>query len=101
MEVTNLRNFVFQYKLLAGVNNTLEIQFWGTVYTDADNETDDDWVNVTEFLTGLSQVTVTDDIIHDMSLLDTNCTFSKIKVKYIVTAVTPDNAIKIGWSTEF
>jgi len=101
MQLENLRNFIFQYRLLAGVNNSVEIQFWGTVYADADNETDNDWVNITEFLTGSRQVIVNDDNIHDMSLLDTNCTFAKIKVKYIVTAVTPNNIVKIGWSTKF
>lgn len=101
VEVPNLRNFIFQYKLIAGADNTVELQFWGTVYSDANNGTDDDWANITEFLTGLNQVSVTDDAIHDMSLMDTNCTFAKIKVKYIVTAVTPNNTIKVGWSTEF
>ena len=100
LSVANLKNIIFQYKLVAGASNTIEVQFWGTVYTDAVDGTDADWLNVTTFLTGLGTLSVTSGTLHDMSLIDSNCTFAKIKVKYIVTASAPDNTLKVGWNTD-
>ncbi len=100
VQIADLKNLIFQYKLIAGVDNTVEIQFWGTVYTNADGNTDDDWVNITEFLTELNKISVENETLHDMTLLDTNCTFAKIRIKYIIVTSSPNNTIKIGWNSD-
>lgn len=96
VSVDNLKNFIFQYKLTAGKDNTVEIQFWATVYSDANESTDDDWLNITTLFTGLEKIMATDETIHDMSINDSNLTFAKIKIKYIVTESGPSNSLKIG-----
>lgn len=100
MEVSNVANIAFQYKLIAGTDNILELQFWSTVYIDADDSTDGDWVNVTEFLTEEEELIVEDETINDMAITDSNVPFAKVKIKYIVTADNPDNTIKIGWNCD-
>ena len=94
-----VKHLSIQYKIIAGADNTVELQIWGTVFNDCDNNTDDDWLNITEFLTGMTEIIITNDNIHDISLIDTHCNFSKIKIKYIVTNSSPDNKVKIGWGS--
>ena len=100
ISVDNLCNILFQYKLIAGEDNTIEIQFWGTSYTDATSSTDDDWVNITEFLTEEEILSVTNDTVHDFAITDSQCPFAEIKVKYIITTSSPDNTVKIGWHSD-
>ena len=99
IQVANLSNIVFQYKMVAGTSNTVEIQFWTSVYTDAEDSTDDDWVNCTEFLTEEEECSITKGTINDIAVTDSNVPFAKVKIKYIVTADTPDNSIKVGWNS--
>lgn len=96
VKVRNLSNIVFQYNLIAGADNTIELQLWGTVYASAEDSTEDDWANITEFLTEEETLSVTNESLQDMAITDSNCPFAKVKIKYIVTATTPDNAIKVG-----
>ena len=96
----HIKNLVFQYKLTTGSGNVISLQFFGTVYADADDDTEDDWVNITGLLAGhLELLAVENSTMHDMAILDTDCRFAKIKIKYTITAPVPDNAVKIGWST--
>lgn len=94
-----VKHLSIQYKLIAGMSNTIEFQIWGTLFNDCDDNTDDDWINITEFLTGMSEIIITNDNKHDIALIDTHCNFAKIKIKYIITTNSPDNDIKIGWSS--
>ena len=96
MEVANKKNLAIQYKIIAAASDTVELQLWGTVYSEDDNNTDDDWIEVTEFLTEHKNhaFKVTNDTVHDISFLDSELTFAKIKLKYIVTSATPNNFIK-------
>ena len=102
MEVANKRNLAIQYRIRAGASDTVELQLWGTVYHDADNNTDVDWVEVTEFLTEHKNqdFKITNDTVHDISFLDSELTFAKIKLKYIVTTSAPNNFIKTGWNSD-
>ncbi len=100
MEIANLVNIVFQYKVIAGSDNTVELQFWTSVYTDAEDSIDDDWVNCTEFLTEEEELIVKqNNTINDVAITDSQCPFAKMKVKYIIKADTPDNSIKVGWNS--
>lgn len=101
IQTANLRNITFQFKLIAGTGNTLGIQFLATVYSDANNDTNDDWEDITELLSDSPDpVTVTEGVLRGMYVMDTNCAFAKVKVVYVVTAATPDNTIKVGWHSD-
>lgn len=99
VDVPSVINSIFQYKLIAAVSDSIELQFWGTVYYNADNDTDDDWVNITEFFTEVVSLVVTNASVQDLSIIDSNCAFAKIRVTYIVTSASPANTIKVGWNT--
>jgi hypothetical protein len=100
LKTRNLCNIVFQYKLIAGVDNIIELQFWGTVYIEAEESTDDDWTNITEFLTEEETLSITNDSLQDLAITDSNVALAKVKIKYIVTASSPDNTIKVGWNSD-
>lgn len=97
IDMSLVRNGIFQYKLIAGTGVTLELQFWGTVYPNSVNTIDTDWVNITEFMSGSTSIIATNETIHALSIVDTNSIFNKIKLKWIVT-VGDDNTVKIGWN---
>ena len=100
IQVANLANVAFQYKIIVVDDNEIELQFFGTTETDADETTDDDWVNITEFLTEEVELIIEKDAtLNDISITDSQCPFAKIKVKYIVTTDTPNNSIKVGWNS--
>ena len=101
IQVANIANIAFQYKIVTGEDNEIELQIWGTVYIDANNSTDDDWSNITEFLTEEEELIIKQNsILNDVSITDSQCPFAKVKVKYIVTTDTPDNSIKAGWNSD-
>ncbi len=95
----NVKNLSVQYELIAGAANTVELQFWATVFEDASGATDDDWVNITEFLTSETTLSVTNSSVSNITLIDTDCMFVKVRVTYIVTASAPSNTIKIGYNS--
>lgn len=100
MEVANLRNIAIQYKIIAAASDDIELQLWGTVHTDAVDATEDDWVEITDFLTERKIFNITDETVHEIAFLDSELTLAKIKIKYIVTTSAPNNYIKIGWNTD-
>ena len=99
IKTANLQNLAIQYKLTAGGPDTVEIQFWGTVYTDAVENTDDDWVDLTEFLTEYEIRFAQLNTVNDIAFIDSSCTIAKLKIKYIIATAAPNNSIKIGWNT--
>lgn len=101
MKVANLKNLAIQYHIIAAASDTIELQLWGTVYTDTVDSDDDEWNELTEFLTEHKNQNfiITNDEIHDIVFLDSSVTLAKIKIKYIVTTNTPNNSIKVGWNT--
>jgi hypothetical protein len=96
----SLVSIALQYDVMAGEGNIIEFQFWGTVYPDADESIDDDWVNMTQDLCGVDKVSVTGDTKRELLMSDHDITLAQIKVKCKVTAATPDNYIKIGWNSD-
>ena len=100
IEIANLRNIAIQYNITAAASDHIEIQLWGTVYSNAVDGIEDEWVEVTEFLTEKKIFEVEDESIHDISFIDSACTLAKLKVLYIVTTSAPNNTIKIGWNTD-
>ncbi len=100
LHIANVKNLAIQYKLIADTSCTVELQFWGTVYDDADPDTNDDWVNITEFLTEQEQVIADNSTIHEISLIDSECTFAEIRITRIVVGANPVNTIRVGWNTD-
>jgi hypothetical protein len=97
ISLSNKQSSVIQYSITAGTSNSIELQFWGSIYDDADAETEDDWINVTSSFINSDDLIITEDSTKGLIFLDTDIPFSQLKFIYVVTATTADNSIKVGW----
>jgi hypothetical protein len=101
IEVANLRNIAIQYKITTGPMNVIELHFYATTDSDADDDTLDDWVDVTRLGTGMPRIFVqANQEEHDIAYNDREMTIAKLKVLYTVSTTMPDNSIKVGWSSD-
>ncbi|GAF71702.1 unnamed protein product [marine sediment metagenome] len=93
-------NVLIQYDITSGdKDNELIFKIYGTVYTDANINSDTDWTDVTEDLTDATEVEIKDKTVNDFAAVDSQIPFNKIKLQIQVVEADPaNNSVKIGFS---
>jgi hypothetical protein len=89
------KNIVIQNEITVGVNDSLEIRYYGTIFDTATVGTSAYWVDITDFLFKEEYITVNNETHRSMGIIDTNCPFVQIKVIVTVVSADPDNKVEI------
>ncbi|MCP3686569.1 MAG: hypothetical protein GY861_28355 [bacterium] len=93
------KNVLIQYEMTSGdTDNTLTMTIFGTVYPYAIKEVTTDWVDITDDLTDSLAISVNNSTEHDLTTVDTNIRFMKLKFVIVVSNTTPNNSLKIGFN---
>lgn len=92
-------NLIIQNEITCGQGDSLSIKYYGTIFETAVVENDIYWIDITDFLFKTNELTCANETIRSMGIIDTNCTFTKIKVIITVVSAEPNNKIEIFYGT--
>jgi hypothetical protein len=89
------KNIVIQNEIISNSGDDLSIKYYGTVHIDADKDSEELWVDITNWLFGVATITCKDSVVRSFAVINGNA-FCKIKAVTSITTVTPNNIVKIA-----
>lgn len=89
------KNLIIQNEITCGASDSLSIKYYGTIFKDAEIDSDNYWVDITDMLFTRDSVDCENETVRTMGVIDTQISLVKIKVVVTVNTAEPSNRVEV------
>lgn len=91
------KNVIIQNEITCGVNDSISVKYYGTIFEDADIDSDNYWCDITSLLFNADAVVCANETVRKLGSFDTNVSLVKIKIVVSVISADPNNKVEIEY----